>query len=197
MIEKGMRDDYIILVGGAPLNEEFGTRSEPTPTAAMRRGSRDGKEPGHPAARRRLAPDMARPHNVRIRTPRWFWLVAHWFARSHSLRALPEPDAIMWSISRPASQPAREDHAAPCERLDGEHDRYRADRPGLWRLRDRRHLDAFMSQWNTAHPETRCLASRRPLLCVLHRARNFRRNSTKRNSARCSSPTISAATSTC
>lgn len=24
MIEKGMRDDYIILVGGAPLNEEFG-----------------------------------------------------------------------------------------------------------------------------------------------------------------------------
>jgi methylmalonyl-CoA mutase cobalamin-binding domain/chain len=25
MKEKGMRDDYIILVGGAPLNEEFGT----------------------------------------------------------------------------------------------------------------------------------------------------------------------------
>ncbi len=24
MIEKGMRDDYIVLVGGAPLNEEFG-----------------------------------------------------------------------------------------------------------------------------------------------------------------------------
>ena len=24
MVEKGMRDDYIILVGGAPLNEEFG-----------------------------------------------------------------------------------------------------------------------------------------------------------------------------
>ena len=24
MIEKGMRDDYTILVGGAPLNEEFG-----------------------------------------------------------------------------------------------------------------------------------------------------------------------------
>lgn len=24
MIEKGMRDDYVILVGGAPLNEEFG-----------------------------------------------------------------------------------------------------------------------------------------------------------------------------
>ena len=23
--EKGMRDDYIVLVGGAPLNEEFGT----------------------------------------------------------------------------------------------------------------------------------------------------------------------------
>ncbi|NCG25295.1 MAG: cobalamin-binding protein, partial [Actinobacteria bacterium] len=22
--EKGMRDDYIVLVGGAPLNEEFG-----------------------------------------------------------------------------------------------------------------------------------------------------------------------------
>jgi 5-methyltetrahydrofolate--homocysteine methyltransferase len=24
MIEKGLRDDYIILVGGAPLNQEFG-----------------------------------------------------------------------------------------------------------------------------------------------------------------------------
>jgi 5-methyltetrahydrofolate--homocysteine methyltransferase len=24
LIEKGMRDDYIVLVGGAPLNEEFG-----------------------------------------------------------------------------------------------------------------------------------------------------------------------------
>ena len=24
MVEKGMRDDYVILVGGAPLNEEFG-----------------------------------------------------------------------------------------------------------------------------------------------------------------------------
>ncbi|HXV69775.1 MAG TPA: B12-binding domain-containing protein [Acidimicrobiia bacterium] len=25
MVEKGIRDDYIVLVGGAPLNEEFGT----------------------------------------------------------------------------------------------------------------------------------------------------------------------------
>jgi len=24
MVEKGVRDDYIVLVGGAPLNEEFG-----------------------------------------------------------------------------------------------------------------------------------------------------------------------------
>ena len=24
LIQKGMRDDYIILVGGAPLNQEFG-----------------------------------------------------------------------------------------------------------------------------------------------------------------------------
>ena len=24
MIERGIRDDYIVLVGGAPLNEEFG-----------------------------------------------------------------------------------------------------------------------------------------------------------------------------
>jgi 5-methyltetrahydrofolate--homocysteine methyltransferase len=24
MVEKGIRDDYIVLVGGAPLNEEFG-----------------------------------------------------------------------------------------------------------------------------------------------------------------------------
>jgi 5-methyltetrahydrofolate--homocysteine methyltransferase len=24
LVEKGLRDDYIILVGGAPLNEEFG-----------------------------------------------------------------------------------------------------------------------------------------------------------------------------
>ena len=25
MVKKGIRDDYIVLVGGAPLNEEFGT----------------------------------------------------------------------------------------------------------------------------------------------------------------------------
>jgi methanogenic corrinoid protein MtbC1 len=25
MVEKGIRQDYIVLVGGAPLNEEFGT----------------------------------------------------------------------------------------------------------------------------------------------------------------------------
>jgi 5-methyltetrahydrofolate--homocysteine methyltransferase len=24
MVNKGIRDDYIVLVGGAPLNEEFG-----------------------------------------------------------------------------------------------------------------------------------------------------------------------------
>jgi 5-methyltetrahydrofolate--homocysteine methyltransferase len=24
LVEKGVRDDYIVLVGGAPLNEEFG-----------------------------------------------------------------------------------------------------------------------------------------------------------------------------
>ena len=24
MVEKGIRDDYIVLVGGAPLNEDFG-----------------------------------------------------------------------------------------------------------------------------------------------------------------------------
>ena len=24
LVEKGLRDDYIVLVGGAPLNEEFG-----------------------------------------------------------------------------------------------------------------------------------------------------------------------------
>ncbi|MNE71111.1 B12-dependent methionine synthase [compost metagenome] len=24
LVEKGMRDDYIVMVGGAPLNEEFG-----------------------------------------------------------------------------------------------------------------------------------------------------------------------------
>ena len=24
LVEKGIRDDYIVLVGGAPLNEEFG-----------------------------------------------------------------------------------------------------------------------------------------------------------------------------
>ena len=25
MVEEGVRDDYIVLVGGAPLNEEFGS----------------------------------------------------------------------------------------------------------------------------------------------------------------------------
>ena len=35
--EKGLRDQYIVMVGGAPLNEEFGRRSAPTPIAATRR----------------------------------------------------------------------------------------------------------------------------------------------------------------
>ncbi len=39
MKARGIRDDYIVLVGGAPLNEEFGAPSGPMPTAAMR-GSR-------------------------------------------------------------------------------------------------------------------------------------------------------------
>ena len=34
--DRGIRDDYIVLVGGAPLNEEFGRPSAPTPTAATR-----------------------------------------------------------------------------------------------------------------------------------------------------------------
>ena len=35
MVERGLRDEFIILVGGAPLNEEFGGRSAPMRTAAM------------------------------------------------------------------------------------------------------------------------------------------------------------------
>jgi methanogenic corrinoid protein MtbC1 len=35
--EKGIRDDYIVLVGGAPLNEDFARRSAPTPIAATPR----------------------------------------------------------------------------------------------------------------------------------------------------------------
>jgi methylmalonyl-CoA mutase cobalamin-binding domain/chain len=35
MKEKGLRDEYVVLVGGAPLNEEFGKPSGPTPIAAM------------------------------------------------------------------------------------------------------------------------------------------------------------------
>jgi methanogenic corrinoid protein MtbC1 len=35
--EKGLRDDYIVLVGGAPLNEDFAGRSAPMPIAATRR----------------------------------------------------------------------------------------------------------------------------------------------------------------
>ncbi len=35
MKEKGIRDDYVVLVGGAPLNEEFARQSAPTRTAAM------------------------------------------------------------------------------------------------------------------------------------------------------------------
>ena len=38
LIEQGLRDDYIVMVGGAPLNEEFGTRlSVPMPIAGTRR----------------------------------------------------------------------------------------------------------------------------------------------------------------
>ena len=35
LAEKGLREDYIVLVGGAPLNEEFGQAWARMPTAAM------------------------------------------------------------------------------------------------------------------------------------------------------------------
>ena len=37
MKDEGLRDDFIVLVGGAPLNEEFGEAVGATPTAATRR----------------------------------------------------------------------------------------------------------------------------------------------------------------
>ena len=37
LIEKGIRDDLIVLVGGAPLNEEFGWPLVPMPIAVTQR----------------------------------------------------------------------------------------------------------------------------------------------------------------
>ena len=54
MVAKGIRDDYIVLVGGAPLNEEFGTaigggRLLPRCSGRGRdgAGTRDGQAIGH------------------------------------------------------------------------------------------------------------------------------------------------------
>ncbi|NDH23410.1 MAG: cobalamin-binding protein [Actinobacteria bacterium] len=49
MVERGLRDEYIILVGGAPLNEEFGDASRAGPPRPSPRQLRP-----HPARLRRL-----------------------------------------------------------------------------------------------------------------------------------------------
>ena len=53
--ERGIRDDYIVLVGGAPLNEEFGRPSGPTPTAATPRSPPRPPSRSWPSACRRAA----------------------------------------------------------------------------------------------------------------------------------------------
>jgi hypothetical protein len=56
MKEKGIRDDYIVLVGGAPLNEEFGKADRRRcllPRCRRGGGNRQGSDqaPAQPAAR--------------------------------------------------------------------------------------------------------------------------------------------------
>ena len=63
--EKGLRDKYIVLVGGAPLNEEFGARSAPTRTAATRPSRR--RPPGARArATRGSEAELSRGRQHRI-----------------------------------------------------------------------------------------------------------------------------------
>ena len=51
LVEKGMRDDYIVLVGGAPLNDEFGAGNRRRRLLPRRRrGRRDGQGDGRPQA---------------------------------------------------------------------------------------------------------------------------------------------------
>ena len=59
MKAKGIRDDYIVLVGGAPLNEEFGRSGRSgrlLPRRGRRRGNGQGPDrpPPQPTRRQRL-----------------------------------------------------------------------------------------------------------------------------------------------
>ena len=68
--EKGMRNDYIVLVGGAPLNEAFATPSAPTPIVATRRSpsrppSRCSRAGRAPPRRRALTLDKTRSEPCR------------------------------------------------------------------------------------------------------------------------------------
>jgi len=55
MIEQGIRDDYIVLVGGAPLNEEFARRWRGCLLPRRRRRLRDRQALSWPAVQPQLA----------------------------------------------------------------------------------------------------------------------------------------------
>ena len=66
--EKGIRDDYIVMVGGAPLNEEFGAVRRGRRVLPRRRGGgRDGARARREASRRRLGRLMRRSPGHRLR----------------------------------------------------------------------------------------------------------------------------------
>ena len=53
LMEKGIRNDYVVLVGGAPLNEPSPTPSAPTPIAATRPSRSRPPRTSWPSARAR------------------------------------------------------------------------------------------------------------------------------------------------
>ena len=175
--EKGIRDDYIVLVGGAPLNEDVRARpSAPTRTAAMRRlpSRRPSRSSPSRRAMRRSPTDAddARWATVprtgdRLRSagPRNRCAAAKRTAGRHlDVQCLP----------RGAAQPPGA-HSGGRSRRDPREPRpVRRDLRRLRRLRHRRRAR------RRAPRRRRRAHARRPLLRILRRRRAFRGDGRRR-----------------
>ena len=99
--EKGLRDEYIVLVGGAPLNEEFGTghrRRRLLPR--RRRGRRDRHAGWCTPAGPRPEPPMG---PSRAGAGSWCWPAAPWSGSCADLVAARRARPRRSSTSRPTS----------------------------------------------------------------------------------------------
>ncbi len=108
LVKRGIRDDYIVLVGGAPLNEEFGAggrRRRVLPRRGDRRGDGTVPGPGTPCPGRLSdgVPRMRAAHDARV-----FGALGHRLAgrrRAAAIRPAAAGDrlgalAASWSSSR-------------------------------------------------------------------------------------------------